>query len=570
MKNKRTETLIIVVTALLVLFSILTNRNISSSNVEELGQSLGVITLVPTILSVVLAFVSHNVIFSLLIGILSGVLILAVIYSTSIIDFPLNFIVQLYTTFKNVILDIDNVEILLLCLVVGGMIEVAKSSGGFEVLAYKLSNKVNSPIKANLLASILGCLVLFDDYANALIVGPIMKPITDRVKISREKLSFIIDSTAAPVSGIALVSSWIGIEIISIEKGLESVNSNMNGFSLFIKSIPFCFYCILAISFLFVSSLIGKEFGPMLKAEIRARKGETASEKSKSLEIDNQNITFKNKTNERILISVGSVLLLIVLAIISFYINGKANAIKAGLLKADTSFDFKNIMLAISYADTVNLISLAAIIGTLFAIICGCINKIFTFKQAIKSWFKGAFVMSSTVLLLIMAWTLAEVVNYLGATYFVVEIISMNVNAVIVPILIFVSCCVISCASGSFGCMFVVMPLAIPLAFKMNSMGLTLNEETYLLICTGSVIAGSIFGDHCSPVTDCTILAAMSAGCDTMEHCYTQLPYTIVNCVLSAICGILFTSLGMNVALSILLGILFQALIMLIIGKKPI
>ena len=566
MKRKKVLVSIIVVTALLVLFSILTNRNIITTNLETLGQSLGIITLVPTILSVVLAFISHNVLFSLLIGVLSGVLILSVVYSTSVASLPINLATHLYTTIKDVIFDIDNIEILLLCFVVGGMIEVVKSSGGFEALAIKLTKRINSPFKANLLASILGTLVMFDDYANTLIVGPIMKPITDRVKVSREKLSFIVDSTAAPISGIALVSSWIGVEIASIEKGLEIIGEKTNGFSLFLKSIPFCFYCIFALSFIFVNSLIGKDFGPMLKAETRTRKGQVSYEETD--EDTNINSTTKNK--EKIFVGVGGVILLIIFATVLFYINGKTNAINSGVLSNPIPFNITNIIKVISYANTVNLITIAALIGTLFTILFGCIYKLFTFKKSLQSWLKGAINMGKTVVVLVFAWMLADIVKKLGTNYFVVEIISMNVNPLIVPILIYASCCLISCASGSFGCMFVVMPLAIPLAFKMNALGTMISDEMYLLICVGSVIAGSIFGDHCSPIADCTILAATGCGIDTMEHCYSQLPYAIINCLISAICGILLTSLGVNVYISILIGVIIQAIILLLLGKKPI
>ena len=572
MKRKKIAISIIVVTALLVLVSILTNRNISIASTEELGQSLGLITLVPTVLSVILAFVTHNVLISLLIGFLSGVLILGGLYSTSIVDFPLQVLNYSYICIKDVICDIDNIEVLLLCFVVGGMIDVVRSSGGFEALAIKLTKRVNTSRKTNLLTSILGCLVFFDDYANALIVGPIMKPITDRVKVSREKLSFIVDSTAAPVSGIALVSSWMAVEVICIENGLEIVGSNANGFSLFINSIPFCFYCIFAITFVFINSIVGKDFGPMLKAEIRAVHGQPVSLESQEFDEDEKDkiTNIKENMKKRIFVGIGSMLLLVLLTLVSFYIDGKNKAIIAGAMSQTSSISFKNIMTAISYASTTNLITFAAVISSIFAIMFGYLFELSTIKESLKSWLSGAVKISDNVFLLVLAWFLTETVKKLGTSYFIVSLITVDVNPIIVPILIYISCCIISCASGSFGCMFVVMPLAIPLAFKVISMGSVANDEIYLLICVGSVIAGSIFGDHCSPVTDCTILAAAGSGCSTMEHCFSQLPYTIVNCAISVICGIVLTCLGINIWIALIIGIIFQTLIMLLIGKKPI
>lgn len=569
MRNKKLVVSIIVFTALLLIVSILTNGNISTTSVAELGQSLGAITIVPTVLAVVLAFVTHNVLFSLLIGFLSGVLILGLVNSNSLLQLPINLVLALFSNIKNVVLDKDNIEVLLLCFAVGGMIEVVRASGGFEALAIKLTKTINSPRKANLVTSILGTLIFFDDYATTLIVGPIMKPITDRVKVSREKLAFIIDSTSAPVSGIALISSWIAVEIISIEKGLEIVGSNTNGFSLFVNSIPFTFYCLFAISFVFINSLIGKDFGPMLKAEQRAIKGQTISEESKEYEEDDKVTYARKDMNKKIFVCIGSIVLLTVFAIVSFYIDGRNIALASGKIIANTKFSFEYFISIISNADTVALITIAALVSALFTILIGSGHKLFTIKESTRSWLTGVRKISDEVLMLLIAWCLASTVEQLGTTYFIAEIISANVSPILVPVLIFVSCCIISCASGSFGCMFVVMPLAIPLAYRVISMGCGINDEIYLLICVGSVVAGSIFGDHCSPITDCTILAASSAGCSTMEHCYSQLLYTLVNAGVSIVCGIILTCLGIDVVIALAIGILCQILILLILGKKP-
>lgn len=569
MKSKKTALIIIGITVIGILISILTNNSILIDSYDQLGKSLGFMTFVPTIEAVVLAFVTNNVLFSLLIGFLSGVLILALVYSTSLVGFAGQLFTQTISSVKNVVFDIENIEILLLCFVVGGMIEVVRSSGGFEALALKLTSKINTPRKAGLITSLLGCIIFFDDYANALIVGPIMKPITDRVKVSREKLSYIVDSTAAPVTGIALVSSWVAVEIASIDKGLEIVNSNASGFSLFLNSIPFTFYCLFCLTFIFINSLLGRDFGPMLKAEQRARKGETVSQESKKL-IGSDKVYLNDKHKERIFVGVGSIVLLVLFAIVSFYINGRSNAISNNALDANASFSLSTIMTAISYADTINLVTLSAIIGTIFAIIFGCKFKLFKLSDSLKSYALGAKKLFGTILMLLVAWCLADIVERLGTTYYAVEIISANVPSILVPVLIFLTCCIISCASGSYGCLFVVMPLAIPLAYKVMSMGAIANDEVYLYVCIGSVMAGSIFGDHCSPVTDCTILSAAGCGCTTMEHCHTQLPYAIVCAIISIIFGILLTTLGINVFLSLLLGIIAQILILLLIGKKPI
>ena len=263
-------------------------------------------------------------------------------------------------------------------------------------------------------------------------------------------------------------------------------------------------------------------------------------------------------------------LLLVICVVASFFLTGRNNAVLAGALSVEHLFNIENVLIAISYADTINLISLAAIVSSIFALIFGCLFKLFDFKDGLLSFVKGMRNILSTVLLLLSAWCLADIIAKMGTTSFAVEIISAKVPSALVPLLIYITCCIISLTSGSFGTMFVVMPLAIPLAFRIISMGISVDAETYLLICIGSVIAGSIFGDHCSPVTDCTILSAIGSGCTTMEHCLTQLPYSIVCLIVSIVCGVILTSIGVNVLLAISIGLIVQILVLLIIGKKPI
>ena len=570
MKRKKTAYIVIAIVVILSIALTISKGDLSKiENIEELGKKLSFLTLVPTILAVSLAFLTHNVLFSLSIGFLSGILVLSIATSTSIIRVPLVFLSQTLTSVKNVLFDLENIEILLLCAIVGGMVEVVRSSGGFEALALKLTRRINTPRKAGLIASLLGCIIFFDDYANALIVGPIMRPITDRVKVSREKLSYIVDSTAAPVTGIAIVSSWVAVEIASIEKGLTIAGSNMSGFSLFINSVPYTFYCLFCLSFIFLNSLLERDFGPMLKAEKRARNGEPVSNESKKLTTNEKTIV-SDKLGQRIFVGVGSIVSLVLFAMISFYVSGRSIAISEGALLANASFNLQTIMTAFSYADTIKLVSIASVVGSIFALVFGYLFKLFNLKDGLKAWLNGAKGLLPTLLMLLSAWCLADIISRLGTTFYAIEIISSNVPEIFVPILIFVTCCVISFTSGSFGCLFVVMPLAVPLAFKMISMNPSINNNVYLLLCIGAVMAGSIFGDHCSPVTDCTILSAIGSGCTTMEHCRTQLPYAFICAGVAIVFGILLTYLGLNVFVSLLLGVLSQVIILFVFGKKPI
>lgn len=232
--------------------------NIDPKDVLSIGATLKVASLLPTALAIFLAFMYKNVILSLASGMLLGGLMVALINGNGF----LGFFTTSLTGILDTVSDVDNAGIILLCLAVGGMIEIIRSSGGFIELAKKLTNKINTPRKANLIGQLLGIIVFFDDYANALIVGPVMQPIFDKLKLSREKLAYIVDSTAAPVTGIALISSWVAVEVGVIEEGLANANANMSAYNLFLQSIPFCFYCIFCLLFIFISSLTKKRIWP--------------------------------------------------------------------------------------------------------------------------------------------------------------------------------------------------------------------------------------------------------------------------------------------------------------------
>ena len=566
MKHKKAAVGLLAVILIATIAMTLNKGDLSTiSDTEVLGKKLGFISMIPTILAVLMSFVTSNVLFALLVGFLSGVLILAITASNTFETFLPAFLSQFWTDFSNVFFDSEKIKIAVLCLTVGGMVEVVRLSGGFEALALKLTKKIDTPRKCGLIGSLMGCIIFFDDYANALIVGPVMRSIGDKIRVSREKIAYIVDSTAAPVTGIAIVSSWVAVEVGAINNGLEIVGSDIRGFALFLSSIPYTFYCLFCILIVFVNSMTQRDFGPMLKAERRARRGSTVSDEAKKMGLEKTSIV-TDKQNKRIFVGVGSILLLVILSITLFYLTGKTAAIADGELAGNAPFSLNTVITAFGYADTMLLVTIGALAGTLFAIIFGCNYGLFTWKESCTAFLKGAKDLLETVFLLFLAWCLADTINYLGTTYYAVEIISASVSWKLVPLLIFLACCVISFAAGSYGCFFVVMPLAIPLAFRMLELGVGIDPSVFLSVCVGSVMGGSIFGDHCSPVTDCTILSSIGSGCTTMEHVFTQLPYAIITAIISAM-AVTATVFGMNLLLIFIAAIAIQIAVFMVLGK---
>ena len=435
-----------------------------------------------------------------------------------------------------------------------------------------LAQRLRSPKKVNLISQLFCTLFFFDDYANALISGPVLKPVTDKAGVSREKLSYIVDSTAAPLAGIAVISSWVAVEVSVIQEGLQVVGSNASAFQIFLGSIPYCFYCIFALIFVLLLSLTGREFGPMLEAERRARKGQPLKQGTHVVRTRNEELRegpHKDKAWPRILLAFGSIAFMLVFALLSFYITGKQEAITQGLISANSGFNFADLSTIIGCADTIQLVMEAAIFAGILALFGGMFFHLFSLSDGIMAWIEGASSLMSTIVVLVLAWTLASTVDQLGTVYYVIDLIQAGVPQFLVPTLIFVTCCVISFAAGSYGCMFMVMPIAVPIVAAVGGIGENPAADPFMLSCVAAVLSGAIFGDHCSPMTDCTILAALGAGCETMDHVRTQMPYAITVAVTSVVFGTLLTSFGVSPFIGLGLGIVFMGTLIQLLGKKP-
>ena len=530
-----------------------------------LGASLGAMSLLPIILAVALAFATGDVILSLFTGYIGGMAMLAVVEGTVASALPGAVLSRACRGIVATASTWDNASVLILCVAVGGMVEVLRCTGGFAVLAGRLVRRINSPRKANIISQLFCTLFFFDDYANALISGPVLQTMTDKAGLSRARLSYIVDSTAAPVAGIAVVSSWVAVEVSVIDEGLALAGLGMSGFELFLHSIPYCFYCLFALAFMLLSSVMGREYGPMLTAEREARR----ARREKAADAEAENAPADKRDGRRIFVCVFSVALLLVTAMLSFYTSGRAEAVELGLIAPGAPFTLATVSTAVAQADTIFLVLRAALLCGLAAIALTKLLRLSSVGEGIKAWLHGAEALMPTIVILLLAWSLADVVKNLGTVYYVVEIISAGVPAFLVPSLIFVCCCMISFASGSYGCMFMVMPMAIPIASAVVGAENLSGDSSFLLLCVASVLSGSIFGDHCSPMTDCTVLAALGSGCNIMEHVRTQLPYAMTVAAVTIVFGTLLTALGMSVWLSLALGCAAMAALLLVIGKKP-
>jgi len=541
----------------------------SLENTEELGHALGIVSLVPVIFAVALAFLTSDVILSLLAGVLAGAAMLTALSGDGIA----------YATFHRAVVsivetsaDYENVRVLLLCVAVGGMEGVIRFSGGFETTARVMAKRLRSPRKVNLISQLFCTLFFFDDYANALISGPVLMPVTDKAGVSREKLSYIVDSTAAPLAGIAVISSWVAVEVSVIQEGLDVIGANASAFQIFLGSIPYCFYCIFALAFVLLLTLTGREFGPMLEAERRARAGQTVKKGTRVEKVRSEELPGNYSVDRswiRIALAFGSIAVMLIFSLITFYVTGRQEAIAQGLILSDAPFRFADLSTIIGCADTIQLVMEAALLVGIISLVAGTLMHLFTLSDGILAWIEGASSLVSTIVVLVLAWTLAGTVDKLGTVYYVVDIISAGIPQFFVPTLIFLTCCVVSFAAGSYGCMFMIMPIAVPIVAAIGGIAENPATDPFMLSCVAAVLSGAIFGDHCSPMTDCTILAALGAGCETMDHVRTQMPYALTVAATSVLFGTLLTSFGVSPFIGLLLGVVFMGVVIMIVGKKP-
>ena len=540
-----------------------------SSMAQVNADKWGVWTLIPPLVAIILAFITKNVLLSLFTGVFSGVYILLIekhnIFSSFIFGF-----LKVTQEILEAISSPWNAGIILQTLTIGGLIALISKMGGAKAIAKSLSKKAKSPTSAQIYTWLLGIVVFFDDYANALTVGPIMRPITDKMRISREKLSFIIDSTAAPIAGIALISTWIGYELGLIKDGFHIIGQDVNAYGVFVSTIPFRFYNIFILIFIFFSAILLREFGPMRRAELRTRRtGKVHSATAELMsDLESQGIQPKENIKLRIVNAVLPISTLIIVAFLGLYYNGYQTIMAGdniGLINKinDIPLSMFSLRHCFSNSNAAIVLFQAALFSSILAAVMGRLQKIFSIKEAIEIWVKGVKSLIITILILALAWTLSSIVKELGTARYLVNILSGRIPPFLLSSIIFILGATISFATGtSYGTMGILMPLTIPLAYAISP------DPLFLSINIGAVLTGAIFGDHCSPISDTTIISSMGASCDHIDHVRTQLFYAIPVAIIAILFGYIPVSLGVPVWLSLFIGSSVIFLLIFFIGKK--
>ncbi|MGE4291578.1 MAG: Na+/H+ antiporter NhaC family protein [Desulfovibrio sp.] len=533
------------------------------------AELFGFWTLVPPLVAISLAFLTKNVILSLFIGVFSGTFMLEA-KGFQLYDGFVHGFLRLTGEILSSLADPWNAGIVLQCLAIGGLIALVSRMGGAKAIAEALAKRARTPRSSQFVTWVLGLLIFFDDYANSLTVGPIMRPVTDRMRVSREKLAFIIDATAAPIAGIALISTWVAYEIGLIRDGFLNIGIETNAYGVFVETIPYRFYNIFILVFILATIFLLREFGPMQGAEHRARTtGKLLADNAKPM-IADEATGLEPEPDVRLsiwnaIIPIGT---LIAAAFLGFYFNGY-NGIMAGddaglqALLNDAPMSFTAIREAFGASDASVVLFQAALIAGLVAMFMAVTKRILTLEKALGVWVQGVKSLNITAVILLLAWSLSGVIKELGTASYLVAVLSEAIPSWLLPSIIFVLGSLISFATGtSYGTMGILMPLAIPLAFAVDP------THGYVVLNVGAVLTGAIFGDHCSPISDTTILSSMGAACDHIDHTKTQLIYAVTVALLSVFCGYIPAGLGLPVLLVLPLGILAVFAVVRVLGKR--
>jgi len=505
--NKRLRTWFMAIAALLLVFAVA-----GSVLAEEAGAETAAAanvfqqsfwSLVPAIIAIGLALITKEVYSSLFIGILTG----GLLYSN------FNFEGTLIHVFNDGIVaslaDAYNVGILVFLVILGAMVSLMNRAGGSAAFGRWASKHIKSRAGAQLATIALGVLIFVDDYFNCLTVGSVMRPVADKQKISRAKLSYLIDATAAPVCIIAPISSWAAAVSSYVQEG--------NGLELFIKAIPFNFYALLTIVMMIVLALTKLEYGPMAKHEKNAiENGDLFSDVENKSEALNEEANPKGKVIDLVL----PVLVLIVSCVI-------------GMIYSGGFFSGENFIDAFSNCDASVGLMLGSAVTLVITMAYYLIRRVLNFKQIMEALPEGFKAMVPAILILTFAWSLKAMTDSLGAKEFVAGLVESSAGAFtnFLPAIVFIIACLLAFATGtSWGTFGILIPITLAVFPLTDPLG---------VVCVSACMAGAVCGDHCSPISDTTIMASAGAQCNHVNHVSTQLPYAITVAAVSFVAYII-------------------------------
>ncbi len=490
----------------------------------------GILSLIPPFVAILLCFLTKRVLLSLFVGVFIGSLIIVSGNPFSAIEYSLDTLIGSMS-------DEWNARLLLFNLFMGSGVAFIWRLGGSKALANWSSTRIKTKKQAGLGAWFLGFIIFFNDGVNAAIVGNVFRDIFTAKKISREKLSYIVDSTAAPISTF-LISDWIAFQIGMIHTGITAAGiEGVSAFSAYLQSIPFNIYSILAVLMVGIIIISKKDFGPMFKAEHRATTtGKVMRDGAIPLMDVSKELGEENDTKPMLITLFLPILSLTVVTLAGFWITGSEG---------------RTIIEILERADPAKGLLWGSFAMMLTGVVIAFVYRLMTIKVVMETILDGMKLMLLACAILVLAWSLGSITLDMKLAEYLIKIIGDSINFGFLPVIIFILGAIISFATGtSWGTMTILTPIAIPLTYQMT------NDVSISVVMAGVVFSGAIFGDHCSPISDTTVLSSIFSGSDHMDHVNTQIPYAISVALVSGILFILWGFQKISPLILVLLGVI--------------
>lgn len=518
-------------------------------------------SIAPPVLAILLAIFTRRIVPSLLLAVFAGALI-----------WKWGQPVEAVTAFAEDLLwsnlaEADHLRVFVFTLLMGAMIGLIHASGGMQDLVNRIAPVARGRRGGQLITWLLGLVIFIDDYANSLLLGTTMRPLCDRLRISRAKLAYLVDSTAAPVSGLAIVSTWVAGEIGYIQDGFAQLDAaglgSVDGFAVFVETIPYRFYVLYALAFVPLVALMNRDFGPMWRAEQETLLASERAGQSDTMD------SHEHRPAGHWIDAVVPVLLTVFVTVGLLYTTGSAKA------AAIDAAGVRRWMHVIGGGSSYLALVYGSLSGVLSAWLLIVVRRRLTTDQVRAALDAGARQVLPALVILWLAWSLSDLTDKerLGTGEFLGSLLTDAFDPRWMPTVVFVLASLVAfCTGTSWGTMGVLMPLVVPVTYRMISVGdeVVAADAPLMLAAIGSVLAGAIFGDHCSPISDTTVLSSQASGCHHLQHVWTQMPYALTVAAVSIVFGTIPAGFGWPPSVAILLGLATLVATLLCFGRRNV
>tara|TARA_R110002050_G_scaffold300621_3_gene471040 strand:+ start:15648 stop:17537 length:1890 start_codon:yes stop_codon:yes gene_type:complete len=543
-------------------FTISISGETRSGNVNPIPLWMSIL---PPLVAIILALLLKEVISSLFLGLLSGTLIMAT-HVNGWSGLMTGFLNTVDTYIMNALNSWEHIAVIVFSMAIGGVVSIISKNGGMLGVVNRLEPYAKNPRSGQIVIWLMGILIFFDDYANTLVVGNTMRPVADRLLISREKLAYLVDSTAAPVAAIAFVTTWIGAELGYIETGMSHLPElNVSPYSVLLTSLQYAFYPIFTLCFMLMLILKKRDFGPMLKAELRAR---NSNEETEFIHKVNDEFEAKEGVRPMSYNAVIPIMIVIIGAIWGMWVTGINSTDPLAL--QDVGF-FRKLSIVIGNSDSFTALIWSSLGGLVAAVVLTVSQKIMRLEETIESGLGGFKTMMPAMIILILAWALAGITQDMHTAIFLQGLWSDSLSPIFIPAVVFILSGMVAFSTGSsWGTMAILYPLLLPASYHVAIAGGMGHEEAMIVFynVVSVILAGAVFGDHVSPISDTTILSSLATSCNHLNHVKTQMPYAITVGLVAIIAGSIPAAMGVSSLITFPVGLGILYAIVHFLGKE--